>query len=76
MNAVRLILSLAIVLIIGIAGSYFTSQSVKTWYPTLQKPFFTPTRLAFCSRMDYALHSNRFGFVYLLAKQLLEKLKA
>ncbi|MEM2031133.1 MAG: TspO/MBR family protein [Archaeoglobaceae archaeon] len=42
MNAVRLILSLAIVLIIGIAGSYFTSQSVKTWYPTLQKPFFTP----------------------------------
>jgi len=42
MNAVRLFLSLAIVLIIGIAGSYFTSQSVKTWYPTLQKPFFTP----------------------------------
>ncbi|MFN3383867.1 MAG: TspO/MBR family protein [Archaeoglobaceae archaeon] len=42
MNPYRLVLSIAIVLAIGIAGSYFTSQSVKTWYPELQKPFFTP----------------------------------
>lgn len=42
MNLLRLILSIALVLLIGLAGSYFTAQSVKTWYPELKKPFFTP----------------------------------
>lgn len=42
MNLLRLVASVIFVLLFGLAGSYFTSQSVKTWYPQLQKPFFTP----------------------------------
>ncbi len=42
MNLLRLVASVLLVLLIGVAGSYFTSQSVKTWYPQLQKPSFTP----------------------------------
>jgi len=38
----RLILSIVICQIAGIIGSIFTSSSVARWYPTLEKPSFTP----------------------------------
>ncbi|MBD3210753.1 tryptophan-rich sensory protein [Candidatus Micrarchaeota archaeon] len=31
----------------GIGGSVFTSQSVQEWYPTLEKPAFTPPSWVF-----------------------------
>ena len=36
------ILSIAITLSIGALGGYATAQSVKTWYPLLNKPSFNP----------------------------------
>lgn len=31
----------------GVIGSFFTFQSVSTWYPTLTKPFFNPPAFIF-----------------------------
>ncbi len=38
----KLIISLALPLLAGFAGSFFTSQSLEEWYPALRKPIFTP----------------------------------
>ena len=38
----RLVTSIAICQLAGIVGSVATASSVKTWYPALAKPFFTP----------------------------------
>lgn len=38
----KLILSVALPLFIGWAGSYFTRSSVKTWFADLHKPSFNP----------------------------------
>jgi tryptophan-rich sensory protein len=38
----RLILCIAVCETAGIIGSQFTALSVATWYPTLEKPWFTP----------------------------------
>ncbi len=43
----KLTLSILIVLLIGTAGSFFTSQPIANWYPTLEKPFFTPPNWLF-----------------------------
>jgi tryptophan-rich sensory protein len=37
-----LILAIVICQSAGVLGSFFTSSSVSTWYPTLIKPFFAP----------------------------------
>jgi tryptophan-rich sensory protein len=37
-----LILSVGICLLVGAIGGWVTATSVKTWYPTLAKPSFTP----------------------------------
>jgi translocator protein len=37
-----LIISILISQSAGIVGSIFTSQAVRLWYPTLNKPFFNP----------------------------------
>ncbi|MDB5203459.1 MAG: tryptophan-rich sensory protein [Ferruginibacter sp.] len=39
---VKLIISVAIPLIVGGVASFFTMSSVKTWFVTLNKPFFNP----------------------------------
>lgn len=31
----------------GVIGSFFTANSVRTWYPTLEKPFFNPPSWVF-----------------------------
>jgi len=41
------ILSIAITLSIGALGGWATAQSVKTWYPTLNKPSFNPPNWLF-----------------------------
>jgi translocator protein len=41
-DLVKLILSIIICQAAGVLGSFFTSQSVTTWYPSLVKPEFTP----------------------------------
>jgi tryptophan-rich sensory protein len=47
MSYVKLALSIAIPTFIGFIGSLFTSQGLKDWYPTLQKPWFTPPNWLF-----------------------------
>lgn len=41
-NIIRLIVSIFACQFAGLIGSIATSSSVSTWYPTLQKPLFTP----------------------------------
>ncbi len=41
------IISIAITLSIGALGGWATAQSVKTWYPTLNKPSFNPPNWLF-----------------------------
>ena len=38
----KLIASVLVCQLAGIIGSFFTFDSVKTWYLTINKPFFTP----------------------------------
>jgi len=47
MNYARLAISIAVPLLIGFIGSLFTSQSVNTWYKTLNKPWFNPPNWLF-----------------------------
>jgi translocator protein len=47
MNVIRLIGSIALCQLAGIIGSIFTTQSVRTWYPTLTKPSFSPPNWLF-----------------------------
>jgi translocator protein len=41
-KTVKLIASILIPQLAGLLGSLFTVSSVRTWYPTLNKPVFTP----------------------------------
>lgn len=41
-NPVAFVINIAIPLGVGVVGSLLTAQSVKTWYPTLNKPSFNP----------------------------------
>lgn len=41
------IINIAITLAIGALGGWATAQSVKTWYPTLNKPSFNPPNWLF-----------------------------
>lgn len=44
---IKLILSIGICQLVGLAGSLFTGMSVSTWYIALQKPSFTPPDYVF-----------------------------
>ncbi|RZK77674.1 TspO/MBR family protein [Pedobacter agri] len=44
---VAFIINIAITLSIGALGGWATSESVKTWYPTLNKPSFNPPNWLF-----------------------------
>lgn len=46
-NIIRLIVSIIVCQCAGFIGSIATSRSVSTWYPTLQKPPFTPPNWLF-----------------------------
>jgi len=39
---IKLIISICIPLLIGFLGSAFTTSSISTWYPELNKPVFNP----------------------------------
>ncbi|MBC7187346.1 MAG: tryptophan-rich sensory protein [Calditrichaeota bacterium] len=39
---VKLVVAIGVCLLAGVLGSVFTSSGVRTWYPTLNKPPFTP----------------------------------
>ncbi|MEO0098315.1 MAG: TspO/MBR family protein [candidate division WOR-3 bacterium] len=43
----RIIISLVIPLFVGFLGSQFTARTVKSWYPTLNKPPFSPPNWVF-----------------------------
>lgn len=43
----KLIISIIVPLIVGSIGSFATKTSVKTWYLTLNKPFFNPPNWLF-----------------------------
>lgn len=46
-NILRLLASIVICNSAGILGSFFTAPAVRTWYTTLEKPFFTPPNWLF-----------------------------
>jgi translocator protein len=41
-DSLRLGISIAVPLMAGVIGSIFTSESVATWYQTIEKPSFSP----------------------------------
>lgn len=47
MNFFRLLVSIVVVMLLGIAGSLFTAPAIETWYATLNKPSFTPPNWLF-----------------------------
>jgi len=46
-NFGKLLISIIICELAGVVGSIFTTPSVRTWYPTLIKPFFQPPNWLF-----------------------------
>lgn len=44
---IKLTISVILPLLIGFLGSFFTSSSISTWYPTLVKPSFNPPNWLF-----------------------------
>jgi tryptophan-rich sensory protein len=46
-DSLRLGISIAAPLIAGVIGSIFTSESVSTWYQTIEKPSFSPPNWLF-----------------------------
>ena len=46
-DLLRLVVSIAIPLIAGAVGAIFTSESIATWYQTIEKPSFTPPNWLF-----------------------------
>ena len=46
-KTIGLIIAVAIPLLVGFGGSFFTQTSVGSWYQTLEKPFFNPPNAAF-----------------------------
>jgi len=42
MNIIRLLVSIGLCQGVGVIAGLLTAQSVKTWYPALLKPWFTP----------------------------------
>lgn len=56
---VAFIINLAITLGIGALAASATAKSVKTWYPTLNKPGFQSARLVICAGMGESLHFDR-----------------
>jgi benzodiazapine receptor len=46
-DSLRLGVSIAIPLVAGVIGSIFTSESVSTWYQTIEKPSFSPPNWLF-----------------------------
>ena len=46
-DSLRLGISIAIPLMAGVIGSIFTSESVSTWYQTIEKPSFSPPNWLF-----------------------------
>jgi len=46
-EALKVLASVAIPLLIGFIGSIFTAGSVKSWYPGLEKPSFSPPNWLF-----------------------------
>ncbi|ASI99046.1 TspO/MBR family protein [Thermococcus celer] len=47
MDYMKLIVSILIPLIVGFAGSFFTSSSINSWYSTINKPSFNPPNWLF-----------------------------
>jgi len=46
-NYLKFFISILLTLVIGFAGSFFTSSSVNDWYTTLNKPIFNPPNWLF-----------------------------
>lgn len=46
-NALKLIIALAIPLLIGYSGSFFTISEIGSWYQTIQKPPWNPPNWIF-----------------------------
>lgn len=42
-----ILLPVIICFLVGFTASYFQSESIQTWYPTLNKPAITPPNIAF-----------------------------
>lgn len=46
-KVIHFIIPIAICFIVGLTASYFQSDSISSWYPTLNKPSLTPPNIAF-----------------------------
>lgn len=66
MNLLRLFVSIAVVLLIGLVGSFFTASAIESQYLTLEKPFFTPPNWLFAPAWT-TLYSHRSNALHLLA---------
>lgn len=42
-----ILLPVIVCFLVGLTASYFQSESIQTWYPTLNKPEITPPNIAF-----------------------------
>lgn len=78
MNILRLIGSIALCQAAGIVAALATAQSVRTWYPTLAKPSFTPPNWLFGPVwiLLYALMGIALYLVWQRAQEGLEVRKA
>lgn len=46
-TALKYFITIVLSLGVGYASSFATQSSIKTWYPTLEKPFFNPPNFVF-----------------------------
>lgn len=46
-KSLYVLLPVIICFLVGFTASYFQSESIQTWYPTLNKPEITPPNIAF-----------------------------
>ena len=62
----KLIISVVLPVMVGWVSSYFTATSVKTWFITLQKPFFNPPSWLFAPvwTILYILMSIAFFLIW------------
>ena len=55
MQPIGLGLSILVPLGLGLSSGYITQSSIKTWYTTLEKPFFTPPNWGILNIFDSSI---------------------
>jgi tryptophan-rich sensory protein len=74
-NFPRFIISLLFPLVIGMLSSYFTVQSIGTWYVTIKKPWFNPPSWIFAPVWTLLYILMGIAFYLVWNSQAIAKLK-